>query len=288
MKIKKKKTKQNKRNGLRGVYIKLFIFIIFLFLGFLAGFFLYKKNLSSIKPTSISKFVPIPISSVRIPIALFHYVEYVKDDKDTIRKSLSITPFTFKRQIETLRNEGFTFMTPAELADVLDGNLILPKNPIILSFDDGYKDFYTDVFPILKEFKIKAVAYIVSDFIDKPNFMTASQIREIIRSNLVEIGVHTVHHSYIKGLLKQDASFEVNKSKEDIRKMFGINAVSFAYPYGAYDDQALEIVENAGFKTAVTTMAGVQIYRNKRFKLPRIRLGARTGDELLFFLQQAN
>ena len=168
----------------------------------------------------------------------------------------------------------------------MDGKTKIPNSPIILTFDDGYKDFYTDVFPILKKFKIKAVAYIVSDFIDKPNFMETSQIKEIAKSGLIEIGAHTVNHAYLKGLPYGKAFFEINKSKEELSLLIGSPIVSFAYPYGGFDNQSIEIVKKSGFKTAVTTMPGIEATQKNMYFLSRIRPGERIGDELLTYLKQ--
>lgn len=264
--------------------ILIALFIIFLSIGFLN----YNKHTKTVRESFIIEHnIPTPIRSIRIPIILYHYVENVRDKKDTIRKSLSITPSIFRKQLETLKNAGYEFMTTAELSDVLDGRLKQPENPIIITFDDGYRDFYTDVFPVLNELKVKAVAYIVSDFIDKPNFMYQSQIREIAKSGLVEIGAHTVHHKLLKGLPRQLAFFEINKSKERLSQILGIPIVSFAYPYGAFDDQTVEIVKEVGFKTAVRTTPGIEASQNNRYKLYRIRAGQRIGNELLGFLKQS-
>lgn len=234
-----------------------------------------------------AEFPALPLTaSLKVPILLYHYVEHAGDKKDTIRRSLSVTPFIFRKQLETLKNAGYEFMTTAELADVLDGRAKLPKNPIIISFDDGYRNFYEEVFPILKELKIKAVAYIVSSFIDKPNFMHSWQLKEIAKSGLVEIGAHTGHHEVLRGLPRQLAFFEIGKSKEILKQMLNIPIVSFAYPYGAFDDQAVEIVREAGFKTAVTTIPGIEATQDNRYKLPRIRLGQRNGNEALDFLDK--
>ncbi len=86
----------------------------------------------------------------RIPILVYHYVEYVKDRGDKIRISLNIQPNIFESQIKTLKQAGYTFMMPKQIPDLFSGKISVPAKPIILSFDDGYKDFYTDVFPILK------------------------------------------------------------------------------------------------------------------------------------------
>lgn len=230
-----------------------------------------------------------PKTSFRVPILMYHYVEYVKDKNDIIRASLTIHPATFEAQIKTLKDAHYTFLTASELANVLDGKKPIPRKPIILTFDDGYEDFYTDVFPILKKYKVKVTAYIIPGFIDKLNYMRSSELEEVDRSGLVEIGAHTMHHAYLKGtgMILSNKTYEVVESKKVLEKMLNIPIVSFAYPYGAFDEEALEIVKNAGFKTAVSTVPGIEASRSNRFFIFRIRPGGRVGEALLQYLEQS-
>ena len=227
-----------------------------------------------------------PLKSLYAPILIYHYVEYVKDEKDTIRKSLNTPPYLLIKQIETLKNAGYTFVTASELIDILDGKIKLPQKPIVISFDDGYRDFYTDVFPILKKNNVKAVVYIVSGFLDKPNYLFTKQLKEIAKSGLVEIGAHTVHHFALRGLNSILARYEIFDSKKSLEKLINAPVVSFAYPDGSFDMQAAELVKSAGFKSAVTTMHGFEVSFENKFSLYRIHPGDKTGNYLLNFLEQ--
>ena len=230
-----------------------------------------------------------PSATFRVPILIYHYVEYVRDSGDTIRKSLDIIPFIFENQVKTLKDAGYSFITPSDIADILDGKMILPEKPVILSFDDGHPDFYTDVLPILKKYNARAVAYIIPGFLNKLDFMYTWQIENIATmSSMVEIGAHTVHHSYLKGLPKEVAKYEIDESKKMLEDLIHAPVVSFAYPYGAFDAQAEELVSEAGFKTAVTTVPGIEVGAQNRFFIFRIRPGARMGDELLKYLDQSS
>lgn len=222
---------------------------------------------------------------VRIPILLYHYVEYVKDERDTIRKSLNIIPYIFEQEVKTLKDAGYIFITTSELADVLDDKNNLNPKSVILTFDDGYRDFYTDVFPILKKYQVKAVVYIVPNFLNKPNNMDTWQLKEIAQSGLVEIGAHTMDHTYLVGLPLEQLKYEVEQSKKYLENNFGVSVASFAYPYGAFDNQAIDVVKKAGFTSAVTTINGIFAQDINRFFLYRIRPGIRTGEELLDLLK---
>ncbi len=221
---------------------------------------------------------------IRVPILMYHYVEYVKDKGDTIRQSLSLTPYTFEEEVKTLLDAGYTFMTNAEVADALSGKITLPKKPVALTFDDGYRDFYTDVYPILKKYHAKATAYIISGFLGYPNNMYAWQVKRIADEGLVEIGAHTVNHAWLKGLPQKELVYEVDESKKTLEELIGKPVVSFAYPYGTFDVQAIETLAAAGFTSAVSTIPGADQYQTHRYFLYRLRPGGKTGEALLSWL----
>jgi len=230
--------------------------------------------------------IPIPLKSLEVPILVYHYVENVTDLRDTIRKSLNTNPQIFIKQIETLKNAGYTFITPRELMDIMDGKMFRPKKPVILSFDDGYRDFYTDVFPILKKYQAKAVAYIVSGFLDKPNYMFTSELKEIAKSGLVEIGAHTTEHISLKGISLDVAKNEIEKSKKALEKLLNISIVSFAYPDGQFDDQSAKLVQDAGFRSAASTIHGLDVNHENKYFLYRIHPGENIDDYLINFLER--
>lgn len=231
-----------------------------------------------------SKPLVILPKSVRVPILFYHYVEIVRDKGDTIRQSLDTAPYTLEQEIITLKNAGYTFMTMQEVADVLDGTRKLPEKPIVLTFDDGYRDFYTDAYPILKKYNVKATQFLVAGFTGKPNNMTERQIKEIAADGLIELGAHSVNHTWLKGLPLRALQYEVAQSKKETEELVGKPVVSFAYPYGAFDLPAIQAVSQAGFRTAVTTVPGVDQKQVARYFLYRLRPGGRTGQALLSWL----
>ncbi len=226
------------------------------------------------------------ITEYRVPILMFHYVENVADKGDKTRISLNVNPYTFEQEIKTLVAAGYTFLTNSQLTDSMDGKMPLPEKPILLTFDDGYQDFYTDVFPILKKYKVKATAYVISGFLNFNNEMTTSELKEVAASGLVEIGAHTVHHVWLKKISLTKASFEIFQSRVTLQQITGQPVVSFAYPYGAFDDQAIQVVKDAGFSSAVSTMPGDDQSAINRYFLFRLRPGGRTGQVLLNWLNQ--
>ena len=222
----------------------------------------------------------------RVPILMYHYVENVKDQKDTIRKSLNINPDIFEAQVKTLRDSGYTFLTARELGDIIDGTNKMPKKAVVITVDDGHFDNATVILPILRKYNAKATFYIIPDFINGPDFLTDAQMHEIIESNLVEIGAHTVHHISLRAKIAPVVQYEVIQSKKMLEDRYGIRVNSFAYPNGDFDQQAIEAVKSAGFTTAVSTVPGIEESAQNRFFLFRLRPGYKTGAELLNYFKQ--
>ncbi len=221
----------------------------------------------------------------QIPILMYHYVEHVKDSGDKIRISLNTLPEVLDQQIKTLVDNNYNFITASDLADILDGIKPLPNKPVMLTFDDGYRDFYTDAFPILKKYNVKAVNYVISGFINKPNNLTDEQLQEIAKSGLVEIGAHSVDHLALAGISQEKQAFEIAQSKVQLEQKLEKPVTAFAYPYGSFDISAIQIAKQSGFRSAVSTIDGKIINNSVRFFAYRIRPGLNTGQSLLKLLQ---
>jgi len=220
-----------------------------------------------------------------LPILLYHYVEYIKDYKDTIRASLNIRRDVFEKQVQDLLKEGYTFLTVAEAGEIISEKKVLPAKAVVLTFDDGYRDFYTDVFPILSFYKIKATVFIVSEFLNHSNNLTDAQVRELVESGLVEIGGHTYNHSSLTSLTREQAAREIYNDKRNLEDKFGIKVTSFAYPYGIFDQATIDLVKQAGYDQAVSVVRGSDQSEENRFYMYRIRPGEATGEYLMNLLK---
>jgi peptidoglycan/xylan/chitin deacetylase (PgdA/CDA1 family) len=147
-------------------------------------------------------------------------------------------------------------------------------------------DFYTDVFPILKKEQVKAVAYIVPDFLDRPNYLFTFQLKQIAKSPLVEIGAHTMDHLALKGMSREKVEYQIAQSKKQLQELLHLPINSFAYPYGSFDEQAIQLTKDAGYTNAVSTLPGIIQNQENAYYLYRLRPSYRTGTELLNFLNQ--
>ncbi len=216
---------------------------------------------------------------VHVPILLYHYVEVNRDLKDTTRTKLSVTPYWFEKQLQFLKDNGYTAITFGQLYEAISHLAPLPPRPVILTFDDGYRDFYTDAWPLLKKYQVKATTFVVADFLDKPNYMSTWQLAEIATDSaqLVTIGSHTLHHVALTAASKDKDIAEITQSKAVLEKEFHQPVTVFAYPYGSFNKDVVAKVKEAGYLMAASTLFGATEFSDNLFVLPRIRIGNYAG-----------
>ncbi len=230
------------------------------------------KNL--VKPTDIPEKPASLSAQLKIPIVMYHYVEYVQDKGDHTRLSLDTTPYTFESELKSLINEGYQTYFVKDIPKILEGKIKYDlSKAVVLTFDDGYEDFYLNAFPLIKEYHVKATLFPIYDFINKQGFLTDTEIREIIASGLVEIGSHTLDHVGLKHVSSQVAQKQIVDSKKDLEQEFGIKVESFAYPFGAFNNNVMEMVKQASYSAAVSVIPGSIQSENNLFYLSRIRAG---------------
>jgi len=205
-----------------------------------------------------------------IKILLYHYVENVTDERDFIRESLNTPPSLFEKQLQQFINSDYEFIFASEIPNV---DVKLDKKYAVITFDDGYEDYYTDAFPILKRLGLKSTNYIVYNFIGKPNYMNKNQISELVNSGLVEIGSHTLNHLDLTSISLKDAVYEIQRSKELLERDYKVSITSFCYPYGFYDTEIIKAVVKAGYTNGVASSTGKVNNLQNLFKLPRVKMG---------------
>jgi peptidoglycan/xylan/chitin deacetylase (PgdA/CDA1 family) len=232
-------------------------------------------------PLAAAAAIPPGHSSVRVPILMYHYVRDNVDPHDRLGFNLSVTPADFSQQMDWLTANGYHPVDLEDLRAYLLGHEGLPSRPVVLTFDDGYRDMYTTAFPILLAHHFKAVAYIVSGFVGSSRNVTAEQIAEM-DVNGIQIGAHTVSHADLTKISHDDLSREVAESKASLEAVTGHSVVDFCYPAGRYNDAVVRAVQEAGYQSATTTEPGMAHSATDRFTWTRVRVNG--GESLTEFI----
>jgi peptidoglycan/xylan/chitin deacetylase (PgdA/CDA1 family) len=210
----------------------------------------------------------------KIPILVYHYIREVKGSRDSLGAELSVSPQKFVAQLEALKALGFTTVN----FEAIKENK-LPSRPIILTFDDGYEDFYTAAWPELKKRGMTAVLYVIANAAG-PLYVTVPQIQEMAL-NGIEIGAHTLNHLELDRVNFEKQSAEIIGSKIKLEQILKKNIISLAYPFGRYNDEVRQLTKAAGFDFAVTMKPGIADL-DAPFELWRIRVFDETNFKSLF------
>jgi len=219
---------------------------------------------------------------VTLPILMYHYVETAP--VETKLKSLYLAPEIFKNQLQLLKDNKFNLVFVSEIANSLRAKENLPAKSLALSFDDAYLDFYTTVFPLLKEHQAKATLYVIINRLEQKNYITRAQLKEMAASGYVEIGSHTFNHPDLRKLKFKDAQFEIKNSRQILEQLSGQSVLTFAYPFGYYLPEFSEIASSTGYQAAVSVSPGTQQSLKNIWLLKRLRPSERQGKVFLDWL----
>lgn len=212
-----------------------------------------------------------------VPILMYHHIRENPMPNNPVWAALHITPGFLDQQLTYLETHNFHVITLDDLYDALQNGKTLPENPIILTFDDGYRTFYTNAFPLLKKHNMKAINFVITQGVGASAYLTWDEILEMDRSGLIQFGAHTRHHANLPDLSQSSIIEEIKGSKADLESHLHKRIDWFAYPYGSYNDFAISVVKEAGFKGAVSTIYGPIQSKDSLFLIHRIMANGRYG-----------
>lgn len=209
-------------------------------------------------------------AAISVPVLMYHYIGENPNPADLGRNYLSVTPDKFEEQLTYLKNSAFTTISLDELYGIFNGQTQSPDNPVVLTFDDGYMDFYTTAYPILAKYNFKAVSFIPAGLVGTGYYMNWDQIKEIQKSGLVTFEGHTISHPNLTYLTPEQALYELKEGKEILQNQTGYPVNFIAYPYGASNYQIQDLAKQAGFVGGVGTWFGKSA--GPGMDMPRIRI----------------
>lgn len=170
--------------------------------------------------------------------------------------SLAIDPEDFDWQMKYLVDHGYHTISPEELYAFLEGKGTLPDRPVLITFDDGYVDNYTNAYPILKKYNLKATIFIVTGFVsERKGYLTWDQLREMEQHGITAQS-HTVTHAPLPELSDERIREELVVSKQQAEAELGHPIEFIAYPTGVHDLHIVGIAKEAGYKGGFTVKYG--------------------------------
>lgn len=220
--------------------------------------------------------------TVQAPILMYHYLSTPPANADLYRRDLSVPPALFDQHLARIHEEGYTSVSLYDLVAYLNQGTPLPAKPVVITFDDGYRDNYENALPLLLKHGMIATFFIVTDFIDeqRPEYLTWEMVRAMAAAGM-SIESHGRNHVSLRGKDADYLVWQALGSLETIEYELGVRPRFVSYPAGEYDRLTLEIFRSANYWGGVTTIQGATHTSDNLFELRRVRIrGTTTPDEL--------
>lgn len=231
--------------------------------------------------------MPICYNATKVPILCYHSVN------DSYCVHVDPIPIeNFEKHLIILK-KNFNVISLSNLVNYLIDQTPIPERAVVVTFDDGYVDNYTNAFPLLKRYGIQATFFLVTSFINHDinlipeegwGGMDWDQVKEMAQSDLINFGVHTHTHTILAKLSRESAKREITTSCSMMLDKLGFSPDLFAYPNGQADDipsYADSILRELGFRAACSTFWRTVNTPKEIMKINRIMINGNDDVEIL-------
>lgn len=207
-----------------------------------------------------------------IPILMYHDVV-----TKVTNSSAQVSTKQFKNQLQALLNAGYTPINFADYVAYKKGIRGLPKQPVILTFDDGYKSNYINAYPILRDMNIEATYFVITSIMGEEttanDHFTWEEAKEMEKSGLIDIQSHTDTHPNMSQLDKNQLLIEITRSFESIENHLGPRDVKvMCYPEFKSSKKSREQSYDLGVQLQITDLAAPMKLSNYPTQLRRIHI----------------
>jgi peptidoglycan/xylan/chitin deacetylase (PgdA/CDA1 family) len=228
-------------------------------------------------------------SGVGVPILMYHRIA-TEGPMDL--EQFRVDPILFDEQLSALRQVGFQSISLHTWVEALAKAETPAGKPIILTFDDGYRNFLTSALPELRKHSFAAIVFLVAGRIggvadwdanygEAAPLMTWPELLEIENEG-IELGCHSLIHQPMTEMSDAELVTDTRKARRILERRLGHSVDHFAYPYGAENPSVQKSVARLGFKSAVSCRPGLSRPGDDPMCLPRIDVpGGCSPEELL-------
>lgn len=175
-----------------------------------------------------------------------------------------LDPNIFHTHVNYLKNNNTKFKNLEEL--------LLSDDGILISFDDGYKNFISNAFEIILKYNISTIIFLCPKFIQEnnKNYLNKKDLKEISKFSNIEIGSHSYDHVDLTKLKNKDLEYQLKKSKEWLENNISKKVNKISYPYGRYNLNVINKVKKLKYDYGFTTRFDFYNNNYSDYQIPRI------------------
>jgi peptidoglycan/xylan/chitin deacetylase (PgdA/CDA1 family) len=230
--------------------------------------------------------MPVSVGTLTVPVLMYHYISPVPRDEigNKLSHSLRLSPRLFAQQLDLLVEQGYHTVTTPQLWAALNGTARLPAKPIVLTFDDGYDDAYTNAFPLLRERGLVGTFFVTVNLVGNPGYMNWDHVRTLADSGM-DVQSHAMDHISMAKLTGGALFAQLAESRRILSERTGTDVRFLAYPCGEFNDATRTVAASVGYYAAFAKDGGARQSKDWAHALRRTRitgtLDARGLDSLL-------
>ncbi len=227
-----------------------------------------------------------------VPILSYHSISTNLFGQSNPYCQINTAPEVFSKQMRWLKTQGYHAIQLSDMVTGLTSGQDMSKR-VVITFDDGYRDFLTEGFAVMKQCGFTATVFVVTDRIRKSpmryegvDYLTWGDVREL-HAEGIQFGSRTVTHPDLRSMEPEQIDYELGFSKEIIEQELGAAVESFSYPFPFPEEDRDfaryigDTLENQGFKNGVSNIIGRAHGKNNSFFLPRLPINSWDTPEML-------
>jgi peptidoglycan/xylan/chitin deacetylase (PgdA/CDA1 family) len=221
---------------------------------------------------------------MKLPILVYHKIDRIPPGSRYPKNY--VTPEQFAAQLAFLARRGYTSIGFSEYLAYRRGERRLPRRPIILTFDDGYRSTRAIALPLLRQYGFTATIFLVTAYVGKTNLWDADEIQEPLldaadvqemRDTGIAFGSHTATHAHLPALRPVEVLRELRTSREQLGALLGKPVTVLCYPYGEYTRETLHFARDAGYEAGVIVRRRMNTDTTDLLELRRIPITSLTS-----------
>lgn len=216
---------------------------------------------------------PTPDFCMDIPVLLYHHTQPLETAGLLGHAQLTVDSGIFDEQMRYLVENNYNIVSAEDLVHALLDRRALPPKTVVVTVDDGYQDNYTYAFLVAKKYKIIINFMIPTELIGKADYMTWDHLEEMVQSPYARVYNHTATHAALGYSSVEQIETELSSSSKALRENLGLKNTIFTYPYGSFNEYAVEQLKKHGFFGAYSTIEGKRQCRSEVMILQRLHIG---------------
>ena len=220
----------------------------------------------------------LPLGTLQLPILMYHRIDRPSAAAPAITQRLTVAPAEFAAEMQWLADHGYHTLSERQVYDATVRGRRLPSHPVVVTFDDGYRDVLRYAVPVLERLHQHATAFVITGRVstDDALWLSWRDLRAMEAAGL-DIGSHTVAHVDLTALPPAAALAQLEQSRQTLERHLGHPVQWFAYPFGGDDAAVTALARQAGYVLAMTTRPGRLQDRARPLELHRSEVLDSTG-----------